>query len=188
MNEGEDNGTTVYRYGFHAAKRIQPGKGEPLFWDIELQDKSVVKVKSGDSLPENASDDVLFIVPGESVCPDKTTWTITDWREIKDMISAHDRLPHQVNTKYHQELKRKIANYDYLRLYLEHEMTGKGDWGKVMRELLTLHVLERKLNGTPIPLIRDPPKAGMGVITPILWIPAKPVFGPAALPRTGPAP
>jgi len=185
------NGTVVYRFDGSAVDRLVPGVGEPLVWEIPMQDGSQRKLRSGDTLPEGTDEDFPFLVPHETICPDKATWTISCWGELRDIMSVQDAMPRAINERYREELKERLAKYDYTGIFIRHFKTDNKEWGKVMRELLTMHALERNLSGKPIPIIKDLPRSeqvsprnGRCFETPCLFIPAtKPVFGPPLPPN-----
>jgi hypothetical protein len=187
MSVNEDiNGTLVYKYDNSTRDRMQPGTGEPLIWKVPLRGGTFKEVRSGESLPENTFPELIFLVPHETICPDLTTWTVTCWGEVNDMIHLYERLTPKVVENYHVDLKKKLSEYDYHAIYERHLQAGNNrEWGRVMRELLTMHVLERQLNGVPIPVLRDPPKQGALRISPCLFIQPKPKFGPSRPPKRG---
>ena len=121
-----------------------------------MADGKTLKLRTGSSFPAGVSDDFEFMIPGELACKDPTTFTGSSWKEIRTLVELHDVLPERINRDALKEVAARLADYDYDGIFLKHRAGKDTDnkWPAVMRDLLTMHVLQRKLLGKPIVFLR----------------------------------
>jgi hypothetical protein len=130
--------------------------GGDIYWEVPMADGKTLKLRTGSPFPGGVSDDFEFMIPGELACKDPTTFTCSSWKEVRELVELHNVLPERINRDTQREVAARLSQYDYDTIFLLHRAGKDTDkkWSAVMRDLLTMHVLQRKFLSKPIVFLR----------------------------------